>query len=256
MRWSLIAVPLAILALSACNDEAGEPTPPTARATSTPTPSPSPTPSPTATLAPSGDPAVPEELAQGAGYFLYEAREDETADALAEELGAEELSGDDLRELNELADTPLAEGQPVAVPNAYADGELVPVEALEAFLEIDLDLPGLRLLRPSGDLVDGLLGRLALHRVRLATPDDPGGAGYVLEFARTDRPPIKGGVVDADARVVGAAFAIAAGSLVDEIEGDQLLTFERDGVAYAVLAEDRSGPTAAQVADLLDDGAR
>ncbi len=250
LRWSLVAIALAMLALSACGDEAGDPTPPTARATSTP----SPTPSPTATPAPSGDPAVPEALAQGAGYFLYEARANATVEELAAAFGAEGLSADDLRTLNQLGDGPLAEGQVIAVPNTYADGELVPVEALEAILEVDLDTPGLRLLRPSADLIDGLLGRVALHRVRLAGPDDPGGAGYVIAFVRTDRPAVKGGVVDPDARVAGAAFVVAGGSLASELEGDAVHRFERDGIPYAILAEDRSGPSAQRLADLLDDG--
>lgn len=250
MRWSFVAIAIAMLALAACDDEAGDPTPPTARATSTP----SSTPSPTATPAPSGDPAVPEALAQGAGYFLYEAHANETVEELAAELGADGLSADDLRTLNELGDGPLAEGQVIAVPNSYPDGELVPVEALEAILEVELDTPGLRLLRPSDDLIDGLLGRLAVHRVRLAGPDDPGGAGYVIAFARTDRPAVKGGVVDLDARVAGAAFVVAGGSLASELEGDEVLRFERDGIPYALVAQDRSGPTAQRLADLLDDG--
>ncbi len=260
MRWSL-AVALTLGMLAACGGSASDPTPPaTEMATPVPTPSPTRTPAPTVTatptppLTPSGDPATAEALAASAAFFLYEARANETPEELAGSLGPAGLSGGELRMLNGLADAPLAEGQPVAIPNAYAGGQLVPAAALEALLGIDRKRPGLRLLRPGTNLVDGLLGRLALHRVRLSRPDSPGGTGYLLIFAQTDRPPLKGGVLDPDARAAGASFAIAGGSLAGVLEGENTLSFERDGARYTVQALDRAGLRADQIATLLDEG--
>ncbi len=269
MRVPLAAAILALGLLAACGGNGGgEPSPaptatatpatatptpapeptPTATATATPSPSPTPTPSPTSTPTPAGDPSPAETLAGGAGFFLYEARGGETPDAVATAFG---LDGVELRALNGIGAGPLAAGQAVAVPNAYAGGELAPVAALEALLGIDRERPGPRLLRPGADLVDGLLGRLALHRLRLALPDGADGAGYLLEFAGTDRPALKGGVPDPEARVAGIAFIVAGGSLAGALEERGALAFTRDGAPYAVLAIDRAGPSADQIAALL-----
>ena len=263
MRAPLAIAILALGLLAACggNDD-GEPTPaPTATATPatatptpeptptpTATPSPTPTPTPSPTPTPAGDPSLAETLAGGAGFFLYEARGGETPAAVAVALG---VDGAELRALNGIGAGPLAAGQAVAVPNAYAGGELAPVAALEALLGVDRERPGLRLLRPGADLVDGLLGRLALHRLRLALPDGADGTGYLLEFARTDRPALKGGVPDPEARVAGIAFIVAGGSLAGALEERGAHAFMRDGASYAVLAIDRAGPSADQIAALL-----
>ncbi len=269
MRAPLAAAILALGLLAACGGNGGgEPSPaptvtpapatstpaptpeptPAATPTATPSPTPTTTPSPTPTPAPTSAPSVAGTLAGGAGFFLYEARGGETPDAVAAAL---RVDGAELRALNRIGDGPLAAGQAVAVPNAYAGGELVPVAALEALLGVDRDRPGLRLLRPGADLIDGLLGRLALHRLRLALPDGADGAGYLLEFARTDRPALKGGVPDPDARTAGTAFAVAGGALAGALEERGALAFERDGSPYAVLAIDRAGPSADQIAALL-----
>lgn len=267
MRATLAAAILALGLLAACGGNGGgEPSPaptvtatpatatptptpePTPTATATATPTPTPTPSLTPTPTPAGDPSPAETLAGGAGFFLYEARGGETPDAVATALG---VDGVELRALNGIGAGPLAAGQAVAVPNAYAGGELAPVAALEALLGVDRDRPGLRLLRPGADLVDGLLGRLALHRLRLALPNGADGAGYLLEFAGTDRPALKGGVPDPEARVAGIAFIVAGGSLAGALEERGAHAFTRDGAPYAVLAIDRAGPSADQIAALL-----
>lgn len=265
MRAPLAAAILALGLLAACggNDD-GEPSPaptvtaatatptpeptPTATATPTPTPTPTPSPPPTPTPTPPGDPSLAETLAGGAGYFLYEAGGGETTDVIAAALG---LDGAELRALNGIGVSPLAAGQAIAIPNPYAGGELAPVAVLETVLGIDRASPGLRLLRPGADLIDGLLGRLALHRLRLVLPGGADGAGYLLEFARTDRPALKGGVPDPEARTAGAAFAVAGGSLAGALEERGAHAFTRDGAPYAVLASDRAGPSAEQIAALL-----
>ncbi len=223
----------------------------TASPTPAPTPSPTPTPPPTATppAEPSGDPAVAETLARGAAYFLYEARGGESLDEVA--AATSSTTGATLRDLNELGEGLLAAAQPVAIPNEYADGQLIPLASLEAYLGISDAEPGLQLLRPSTDLIDGLLGRLALHRVTLVGPDSPEGAGYVLVFAQTDRSTLKGGVLDPDVRVSGLSFSIAGGSLATATGGAESRAFYRAGVRYVVEDLDRSGPTADQIAALL-----
>ena len=132
-----------------------------------------------------------EALASHAPYFLYEVRAHETLDEIAAAL-TRGLSGADLQSLNELTEASLTEGQTLAVPNTFAGGGLVPVVEIEAILGVEREGAGLRLLRPAEALVDEFLGRLALQHVVLADRDSPGGAGYVLVFAQTDRSTLKG----------------------------------------------------------------
>ena len=225
---------------------------PTATATAAPTPTATATATATATEAPADGPGVAEVLASHAAYFLYEVRANETLDEIAAAL-AGGLSGADLQALNELTEASLAEGQTLAVPNTYASGGLVPVVEIEAMLGLEREGGGLRLLRPAEALMDGFLGRLALHRVVLADPDSPEGAGYVLVFAQTDRATLKGGVPDADARVAGPLFSIAGGSLASAPEGPDTHAFFRDSIRYVVQTLDPSGPRPERIAALLEE---
>ena len=96
------------------------------------------------------------------------------------------------------------------------------------------------------------LERVALHSFNYFPPDSPGGAGYVLIFVETDRPTLKGGAPDPDARVVGLWFAVAAGSLGEELLGAGY-RFWRDGIPYEITVLDPLGPTAEQIAPLLEE---
>ena len=193
-----------------------------------------------------------EALASHAPYFLYEVRANETLDEIAAAL-TRGLSGADLQALNELTEASLTEGQTLAVPNTFAGGGLVPVVQIEAILGVEREGAGLRLLRPAEALVDGFLGRLALHHVVLADRDSPGGAGYVLVFAQTDRSTLKGGVPDPDARVAGPLFSIAGGSLASAPEGPDTHAFFRDSIRYVVQTLDPSGPRPERIAALLEE---
>ena len=248
-RPVLLAALLSALVLVACEDDAvdqdltGE--------TETATASASPTqPAATETPAATPDPAVAQRLARSPAYLLYEAAGGETLDFVAEAFGGG-ASADSLRTLNQLGSDDLVEGQLVAVPNPFTDGELLPVTTIGAVLGIGRSGIALRLYRPAEELVDGLLGRVALHRVRLAPPEEGRQPGYVFEYAQTDRPALKGGVADEEARVVGIAFTIGAGSLVEEAAAADRITWELDGVDYAV-ATLPSGPIPAEpVASML-----
>jgi hypothetical protein len=175
------------------------------------------------------------ELASSPAYVLYQAAGGQTLDDVARALGAGDGAG--LAQLNELSDQTLVEGQLVAVPYEPDEGLLLPASALAAALGIDGD-SSLRLMSPSTALIDAYLGRVALARVRTAPPEAVDGAGYVLEFYFTDRPPLKGGEPDTDARFTGPAFTVGAGSLAPDllnIEGDAFGTFPHEGSVYSVV---------------------
>ena len=129
---------------------------------------------------------------------------------------------------------------------------MIPDSSIEQALSADGSLV---LLQPSLAMREGFLGKLVLHEVRLAFPGDDGsGAGYLMEWL-ADRPPVKGGVIDPEARVSDRQFVVAGGSLVGEVGTGDVYEFEREGGEYALKAYvDRPSPM--QLAQMLETAAQ
>lgn len=223
-------------------------------------PAPSPTATiPAATASPADAGQLAEILARRPAYFIYEVGPDDTLETIADMFDGEAGHGslpEDLRVLNQLPSAEVTPGQLLAVPlTGFDTVAMMPEASMAAALDVG-GASAIRLLRPSPELRDELfLGRVALHRVRLVRPATSVQPGYLLEFAETDRPALKGGAVDEDARTGGMAFLIAAGSLAGDIEppaGGTIYRFTIDGVPYAIVAPQR-GPDAGSIAELLEE---
>jgi hypothetical protein len=258
-RLLLLAAAAALL-FAACGGDDDASTTPSATATATgggSTPNATPSAGTTPTVSKAAGSA-----AQAARYFLYEAAKGDTLASIADAFDAVHgTTGDDeliaeIRRVNELTRDALTPGQTLAIP-LYLSSNLsfIPEASIQEALGAGPPRAGaLVLLQPSLAIRDGLKGRLALHRVRLAdgNPAEEG-AGYLMEYWLTDRPAVKGGTVDVDARVTGPAFIVAAGAFAASLQsakpGD-LVTFTRDGVTYA-LRSFLDTPSAQQLADGL-----
>jgi len=265
-RWSsphvncLLLLPAAAaLLFAACGDDDVPPAP------SVTTTAPGGGSTPNATSSAATTPTVSKaagSAAQAARYFLYEVTAGDTLASVADAFDAVRgTTGDaeliaEIRRVNELTSDTLTPGQTIAIP-LYISSDLsfLPEASLQEALGVGTPRGGaLVLLQPSLAMRDGLKGRLALHRVRLAdgNPAEQG-TGYVMEYWLTDRPTVKGGAVDVDARVTGPAFIVAAGvfaaSLQSAKTGD-LVTFTRDGVPYA-LRSSLDTPSPQQLVDGL-----
>ncbi|MGE5597703.1 MAG: hypothetical protein ACM3S1_16890 [Hyphomicrobiales bacterium] len=270
-RWLALAVllslPLALLSACGGDDDDGsdETTPtasPTAALTSTTqqaNTSPTASPSASATVSPA------QVLARSPQYVIYVAGEGDTVQGVADAFDAAPGAPpaefvERIRTDNKLTSDDLEEGQEIAVPVVLpGDLSMFAENSIEAALGVGTaDAGKLVLLQPSLDMRSGFLGKLVLHRVRLATAEpDSEGRGYIMEYWLADRPPVKGGSVDPDAQVSDPQFIVAAGSLVDELESqgsDGLYRFERDGVQYALKAN-VSRPSPMQLANMLQTAA-
>lgn len=245
----LAAVLVCFIFAAACGDDepaAPSPSPAPARTiTVVPTPTPTP-PAPGATLA--------ETIARSPEYFVYVAGKGETVITVASTFG---VKADQLKTLNQLTSDAVPDGQALAIPLVLPGTlSLIPDSAIEAALGIGGKAGNLVLLQPSLALRDGYLGRLALHRVRLADGQPPNeGFGYVTDYSFTDRPPAKGGAIDPNAQVADPAFSIAAGTLVSSLTSDtpgDLYSFTRDGVSYALKAFPQAKKSAQELASLLE----
>ena len=200
-------------------------------------------------------------LAANPRYFIYVVRAGDTllriADAFDAVPGRENELASEIRRVNELPSDNIAAGQELAVPiripgtlSFFADN------SIEEALGVGTRAGKLVLLQPSLDLRGGFLGRLVLSRVEIAdgTPATEG-FGYTLTFSLTDRPLLKAGEIDEQARITGPAFIVGGGSLaglVNQSPARDKNTFQRDGVDYAVAVLATSGtPTAAELAKML-----
>ena len=208
----------------------------------TPTPTP---PAPGAILA--------ETLARSPQLFVYVAGKGETTATVGAAFG---VKADQVKSLNQLSSDAIPDGQALAIPIALPGTlSFIPDATIEAALGVGGKAGKLVLLQPSLAMREGYLGRLALHRVRLAdgAPADEG-FGYVADYYFTDRPPGKGGVPDPEARIAGPALSVAGGSLAASLKSDtpgDLYTFTRDGVTYAVQSFPEAKKTAQELAAML-----
>ena len=143
------------------------------------------------------------------------------ADALDGEPGPSAvLRGDALRRANDLVDAnALAPGQTILVPLQRGEGDLlVPVRSLLAALTLHGAVTPPQVLRPGPATLAAFEGRLALAEVSLDLSAESG-PGYLLTFFRTDRVAFTtGGHMDAGAHYTEAAFAVAGGSLVNQLD--------------------------------------
>ncbi len=272
-RWVALAVAGATLvALPACGGDDDEDATPTqaptqavtvtATATATPTATETPTSDDTPSATPTtGQSTRAAELAQSPRYFIYVAGEGDTVELVANAFDANPapVSSEFVQRImdeNGLTSGDLQPGQEIAIPVILpGDLAMFAENSIEEVLAVGQPQSGgLVLLQPSLTMREGFLGRLALHRVRLATgtPADEG-YGYVMEYWTADRPPMKGGEVDPEARISDAAFVVAAGSLAGEITGtgNDVYRWERDGVQYALQAF-TDVQTAQQLAQMLE----
>ncbi len=243
-----VLLPLALFSLS-CGDDDGPasppanptvPTSPTVPGTPTPTP-----PAPGAVLA--------ETLARSPQLFIYIAGKGETTATVASAFG---VNADQVKSLNQLTSDAISDGQALAIP-LVLPGTLsfIPDSTIETFLGVGGKAGKLVLLQPGLAMREGYLGRLALHRVRLAdgAPVDEG-FGYVTDYFFTDRPPGKGGVPDPETRIAGPALSVAAGSLATSLKSEtpgDLYTFTRDSVTYTVKAFPDAKKSAQELAAML-----
>ncbi len=244
----------------ACGTEDEEPTIedgtvfPTAPFSRTPVPS-SPTATPAASPTPSS--ARADQLAQSPAYFLYYVSKGDTLSALSRAFGTGTVVfASKIKEDNQLASDTITEGQPLAIPLALpGDLSLIPDSFMEQALGIGTTAGALQLLQPSLAMRSGYKGLIVLHRVTLHDDNPAGeGRGYLTEYWLTDRPPIKGGEVDPDAKVAKAEFIVGAGSLASKVPStpaDRYQAFTRDGVQYAVSTFAGSQLTPSQVIELL-----
>jgi len=213
---------------------------PTVAGTPTPTP-----PAPGAVLA--------ETLARSPQVFVYLAGKGETTATVGAAFG---VKADLLRSLNQLASDTIPDGQALAIPLTLPGTlSFVPDATMEIALGVGGKAGKLVLLQPSLAMREGYLGRLALHRVRLAdgAPADEG-FGYVTDYSFTDRPPGKGGVPDPEAHIAGPALSVAGGSLAASLKSDtpgDLYTFTRDGITYAVKSFPEARKSAQELAAML-----
>jgi LysM repeat protein len=268
-----VAVASVLLVAGCGGDDAGD-TPPTTTATSATTAgsatstlatssasaAPSSSPSPGAsTSATATGPSAAEQIAQDPRYFVYVVGPGDTLfsiadtfDAVTGNAGASAFATA-IQQLNKLPSDAISVGQELAIPlRLPGDLSLFADSSMEETLGVGGAGGKILLLQPTLDLRSGLKGLLVLHRVRLADGKPASeGYGYVMEYSRTDRPPIKGGDRDDSARIAGPAFTVAAGSLVDQAKGKDVATFSRDGVPYAVAVTGTDVPTAQQLSTQL-----
>jgi LysM repeat protein len=194
------------------------------------------TPAPTPTLT-----AQQGRLAILPNYFVHDVSAGETLAAISRAYG---VAVTILRADNGLPNDTVIAGQQLVI-RLVLPGDLafIPESTMQDALKVGDPASGkLLLLQPSLDLRSGYLGKLVLHRTRLAdgTPAAEG-YGFITEYWLADRPPVKAGELDRDARVTEPAFIVAGGALAASLSalstrtGD-LHTFQRDGVTYAVLA--------------------
>ncbi|MCK9517480.1 MAG: LysM peptidoglycan-binding domain-containing protein [Dehalococcoidia bacterium] len=263
-RWLAVAVVgAALVALPACgdDDDGGEQTttPGATQTLETVTQPVTGTGTPGASPTEQLPPSRAEVLAQSAQYFIYEAGEGDTVESAANAFSAspdgasEELIQQILDE-NGLDSGDLKPGQKIGIPLILpGDLSMFAENSIEDALAIGQGQSGeLVLLQPTLDMRSGFLGRMALHRVQLATgiPADEG-YGYVMEYWITDRPPAKGGVIDPDARKAQRQFIVAGGSLAETLgSGDGVYTWEVSGVQYA-LKSFVNQPTPQELAEML-----
>jgi|GEM_PF-6127492 len=276
-RWvALAAAGLALVALPGCGDDDDDTTPtqaPTQAVTATATTTASATATTTASATADGSPsATPTtgqssraaELARSPQYFIYVAGEGDTVESVADAFDAnpDPASAEFVQRImdeNGLTSGDLQPGQEIAIPVILpGDLAMFAENSIEDALAVGQPQSGgLLLLQPSLAMREGFLGRLVLHRVQLTTGTPAGeGYGYVMEYWTADRPPMKGGEVDPEARVSDRAFVVAAGSLAGEITGtgSDVYRWERGGVQYALQAF-TDVRTAQQLAEMLQTAA-
>lgn len=264
-RWALAALALPMLALAACGGDDDDDTTPTsaaspsstASATATSDAPSSPTAGASATASATTSPAI--ALAQSPQYFIYEASDGDTVQAVADAFDASPEAPPaefvtEIRSLNQLSSDDLVAGQLLGIP-VILPGDLSLFA--DASIEEALDSPagGPALLQPSLAMREGFLGKLVLHRVKLDLPSAPGEpAGYVMEYWLADRPPIKGGVVDPDAHVAERQFIVAGGTLAGELTGSpsELHTWQANGTDLA-LRSFIASPTPDALAAMLEE---
>lgn len=213
------------------------------------------TPSPGAhgTVAPSTPtPGLAGDPAKSPAFVTYEVSRGDTLASVAATFAS---TAGELTALNRLEKQELVAGQLIAVPSHPDPGLLVPAKALSVALRLEAGRNPLAVYAPSPTLIDGYLGRLALKRVRMVGPDSVDGAGYILEFSFTDRPPLKGGEPDPSASFTGPAFVLGAGSLAPELlklRGASFGAFQAEGVGYAIVTFADARLLPAQIWDSLE----
>jgi len=222
---SAAALLILTLAFAACSDReepAGtdqSPADQTATAATTTAP-----PTPTATPQPGRE--LAEQLAASPTFFIYVTGPGDTVALVADTFDgvtgtADAAFEDELRDVNRLGTvSSLPVGYELAVPlRLPAPTSLFQANTMAEALRAGQPGDTMPLLVPSQQLRDGFVGRLALHRVELATGDVGGeGRGFLLTFAVCDRVAVKGGELDREARVDHVAFLAAGGSLVAKLQ--------------------------------------
>ena len=257
MRGFLIFAALApgLLLVGSCGDDDGAPVPTNTSSSSATAPV-----APTTAGGPTpGDPAVAQTLAQSPQYILYTVRAGDTLAGVAAAFAGAPGGGPlgfaaRIGDLNKVTATSLAAGQLLAVPLVLTgDLSMMAEASFEAALGVGGTGGKLVLLQPSLAMREGYIGRLVLHSVELATGSPAtAGYGYIMEYWLADRPPIKGGDVDPDARVSEPAFRVAAGSLAPPGAADGAsFVRERDGVRYVVTALKGAKRSAKELAEML-----
>lgn len=258
-KAAILLVLIAAAFAAACGDDGDDTASPTASAT--PATAATNAPSPTTVPSVSPTPTKAQLLGSNPRFVIYVVSQGDTllkiADAFDAVPGREPTLAGELRRQNDLPSDTIQPGQELAVPmripgtlSFFADN------SIEEAIGVGAAGGKLVLLQPSLEARSGFLGRLVLARVQLAdgTPATEG-FGYVMTYSLTDRPLMKAGEIDEQARIVTAAFIVGGGSLVRlvrESGAKDIATFTRDGVDYAVGVLASSGvPPAAELAKML-----
>lgn len=263
MRTIASAAALLILAgaFAACSDREEPAGPDQSPAAQTATATTTAPPTATATAQPGRELAA--QLAASPAFFIYVTGPGDTVSLVADTFdgltgSADAAFEDELRDVNRLGTvSSLPVGYELAVPlRLPSPDSLFQANTMAEALRAGQAGDTIPLLVPSQQLLDGFVGRLALHRVELATGDIGGeGRGFLVTFAVCDRVAVKGGELDREARVDHVAFLAAGGSLVAKLQKEHpdAYLWRQGGHTFGVAILDPASGEPSRVGALLEE---
>lgn len=154
-----------------------------------------------------------EQGAKSGRYFIYDVSAGDTIASVATATG---MDANQLAQLNKLdVNAPLTAGRTLLVQTEVGgDLGFMPASQMAQALQSG-GMP--RVLLPGPNLLQSYDFRLALHRVKMATPASGATSpGYIFVFY-TVKDSIIGGRGDEDVSIIDPAFVVAGGSLADQV---------------------------------------